>query len=195
MDSKSIKELEILHEVSKNEHINQRNLSKKLGMAAGLVNLYMKRLARKGYIKISGMNPRRLKYLVTPRGITEKTRLTYEFALISYKYFKDATDDIRKKLGDLAEDGQSSVLVYGTGEPAELCLQLIREFDIQVIGVVDDRTDSKKFSGYPVIPMELLRNLNFDRIILADIDAGEEVEALLAEHGIGPDKLCRILEI
>jgi len=195
MDSKSIKELEILHEVSKNEHINQRNLSKKLGMAAGLVNLYMKRLARKGYIKISGMNPRRLKYLVTPRGITEKTRLTYEFALISYKYFKDATDDIRKKLGDLAEDGQSSVLVYGTGEPAELCLQLIREFDIQVIGVVDDRTDSKKFSGYPVIPMELLRNLNFDRIILADIDAGEEVETLLAEHGIGPDKLCRILEI
>ncbi len=87
MDQKSIKELEILHEISISEHVNQRHLSKKLGMAAGLVNLYMRRLAHKGYIKVSGINPRRLRYLITPRGIAEKTRLTYEFALMSYKYF------------------------------------------------------------------------------------------------------------
>ncbi|MBW2638336.1 MAG: winged helix-turn-helix transcriptional regulator [Deltaproteobacteria bacterium] len=97
MDTKSIKELGILHEVSTSEHVSQRYLSKKLGMTSGLVNLYIKRLARKGYIKITGMNRRRLKYFLTPSGIAQKTRLTYEFAMISYKYLKNPNGGIKVK--------------------------------------------------------------------------------------------------
>ncbi len=195
MDTKSIKELKILHEVSKNEHINQRHLSKKLGMAAGLVNIYLKRLAHKGYIKVSGIKPRRLKYLVTPKGIAEKSRLTYEFALISYKYFKSATDDIRKKFGELEAAGQTDIVVYGTEELAELCLQIIREFDLRVIGVVDDHAESAKFLGYPIIPAELLENLKFDKLIVAKMDSTDEIESLIAQLGIESDKICRMLEV
>lgn len=195
MDNKSIKELEILHEVSKNEHVNQRYLSKKLGMASGLVNLYIKRLARKGYIKITGMNPRRLKYLVTPRGIAEKTRLTYEFALISYKYFKGATDDIRKKLEELERAGQTHVVIFGTGELAEMCLLLIKEFDLQIVAVVGNPSDSSRFMGYPVVPKDLLRNLRFDKLLVAEIDADDKVNSLVSEMSIEPEKVCRLLEI
>ena len=184
MDRKSIKELEILHEVSKSEHVNQRHLSKKLGMAAGLVNLYMRRLAHKGYIKVSGINPRRLRYLITPRGITEKTRLTYEFALISYKYFKSATDDIKKKLSDMEKLGQVNVVVYGTGEMAEMCLLLIKEFDMKVVAVVDDDTESNRFLGYPVVPRDVLHNLKFDKIIVARMDGREEVKSQLGSAGV-----------
>jgi DNA-binding transcriptional regulator LsrR (DeoR family) len=195
MDPKAIKELEILHEVSINEHINQRHLSKKLGMAAGLVNMYLKRLAHKGFIKVSGIKPRRLKYLVTPKGIAEKSRLTYEFALISYKYYKSATDDIRKTLDQLEAAGQRDVVVYGTEELAELCLQIIKEFDLQVIGVVDDQVENTKFLGYPVIPAELLKNLKFDRLIVAKMDSAAEIESLVAEMGIESDKICKALEV
>lgn len=195
MDQKSIKELEILHEVSKSEHVNQRHLSKKLGMAAGLVNLYMRRLAHKGYIKVSGINPRRLRYLITPRGITEKTRLTYEFALISYKYFKSATDDIKKKLSDMEKLGQVNVVVYGTGEMAEMCLLLIKEFNLKVVAVVDDDTESNRFLGYPVVPRDVLHNLKFDKLIVAKIDAQGEVNALVKEIGIDEEKVCRLLDV
>lgn len=194
MDPKSIKELEILHEVSKSEHVNQRYLSKKLGMASGLVNLYIKRLAHKGYIKVSGMQRRRLKYLLTPRGISEKTRLTYEFALISYKYFKNATDDIRKKLAELEKAGQTNVVVYGTGELAEMCLLLIKEFDFRVVAVLDDHADSNRFLGYPVVPKDVLRSLRFDKIIIAKIDGHEEVNSLLREAGIESEAVCWLLD-
>jgi hypothetical protein len=195
MDQKSIKELEILHEVSISEHVNQRHLSKKLGMAAGLVNLYMRRLTHKGYIKISGINPRRLKYLITPRGIAEKTRLTYEFALISYKYFKSATDDIKNKLSEMEGLGQVNIVVYGTGEMAEMCLLLIKEFNMNVIAVVDDHMESNRFLGYPVVPRDVLGNLKFDKLVIAKIDAQDEVNALINEVGIGADKVCCLLEV
>lgn len=195
MDQKSIKELEILHEVSKSEHVNQRHLSKKLGMAAGLVNLYMRRLARKGYIKISGIKPRRLKYLVTPKGIAEKTRLTYEFALISYKYFKSATDDIKQKIQQLEEAGLNDVVVYGTGELAELSLLLLKEFDINMIAFVDDDSEIKNFLEYPVVPRAVLSNLRFDRILIAQLDGHEEVKALLDEVGVGEERRCWLLDV
>jgi hypothetical protein len=195
MDPKSIKELELLHEISVSEHVNQRHLSKKLGMAAGLVNLYMRRLARKGYIKISGIKPRRLKYLVTPRGIAEKTRLTYEFALISYKYFKSATDDLKLKLSRLEQAGEKEIIIYGTGELCELCLLLLKEFDeLTVVAVVDDNSETKRFMEHPVVPRDVLRNLRFDRIIIAHLDGHDEVKAQLAEVGVPPEKLCWLLE-
>ena len=195
MDTKSIKELGILHEVSTSEHVSQRYLSKKLGMTSGLVNLYIKRLAHKGYIKITGMNRRRLKYFLTPSGIAQKTRLTYEFAMISYKYLKNATDDIRKKLGEIEEVDPTSAVVYGAGELADLCLLLIKEFNIQVVAVVDDHADSKRFLGYPVVPHDLLQSLEFDKMIIATVDTHGEVMSLINEVGIEEAKICWLLEV
>jgi DNA-binding Lrp family transcriptional regulator len=195
MDQKSIKELEILHEVSISEHLNQRHLSKKLGMAAGLVNLYMRRLARKGYIKISGIKPRRLKYLVTPQGIAEKTRLTYEFALISYKYFKTATDDIKQRIQRLEQAGEKNVVIYGLGELTELCLLLLKEFDMTVVAIIDDDSETGRFLDYPVVPRSMLRNLRFDKIIIAQLDGHDRVRTLLDEAGVGQDKQCWLLDV
>jgi predicted transcriptional regulator len=189
MDIKSVKDLQILHEVSRSEHVNQRYLSKKLGMSSGLVNLYIKRLAHKGYIKIKGTNPRRLKYLITPRGITEKTRLTYEFAVTSYKYFKSATDEIKKKLRKLEQAG-----VYGTGELAEMCLLLVKEFDIQVVAVVDDHAESSRFHGFPVVPRDVLRNLKFDKFIVAKMEGAEEVAFLAKDALVEEGKILWILD-
>ena len=195
MDTKSIKDLQILHEVSRSEHVNQRYLSKKLGMSSGLVNLYVRRLAHKGHIKIKGANRRRLKYLITPRGIAEKTKLTYEFALASYKYFKSTTDEIKKKFGQMEEAGHTSVVVYGTGELAEMCLLLIKEFNIHVIAVVDDHAESNRFLDYPVVPRDVLRNLKFDKMIVAKMDEPDEVNSLVKEAGIEEEKVCWILDV
>jgi len=195
MDLKSIRDLEILQEFSENEQINQRHLSKKLAMSTGLVHLYIKRLVQKGYIKVTGIKPRRLKYLLTPRGIAEKTKLTYEFTLISYKYFKRASDDIREKLGEVARNSQSSVVVYGAGELAELCLLILGELDVEIVAVIDDNGEINRFCGHPVVPREIVGNLRFDKMIVAQIDGREEVESLMEEAGIDEEKSCWLLDV
>src|SRR5438093_7239208 len=77
------RELEILTAIEEGVPLTQRALAQRLGVALGLTNLYLKRLAKKGYIKIAEFRKKpaarkRLRYVLTPTGIREKTRLTYE---------------------------------------------------------------------------------------------------------------------
>lgn len=71
------KTLQILNALSDNIAVTQRDLSSGLGIALGLVNSYIKNLIRKGYITVKSIPPRRYAYYLTPKGFSEKTRLTY----------------------------------------------------------------------------------------------------------------------
>ena len=77
MDLQGQRDLLLLSELDRDGGATQRILATKLGVALGLTNLYLKRLARKGYIKITTIPRNRIRYLLTPQGVTEKSRLTY----------------------------------------------------------------------------------------------------------------------
>src|ERR671925_2227648 len=92
------RDLEILTAIGEGTPLTQRALAQRLGVALGLTNLYLKRLATKGYIKITEF-PRkpaarkRLRYLLTAKGLAEKTRLTAEFmgrSLLMYRQARGA---------------------------------------------------------------------------------------------------------
>ena len=52
MEKESQRQLTILTEIAEGHHITQRAIADKMGVALGLVNLYLKMLIRKGYIKV-----------------------------------------------------------------------------------------------------------------------------------------------
>ena len=79
MDLEAHRDLQLLEAVEQDARVTQRTLANKLGIALGLTNLYLKRLVRKGYIKCVNVQSNRITYLITPSGIVEKARLTYEF--------------------------------------------------------------------------------------------------------------------
>src|SRR5437016_14482533 len=83
MERSAERELEILRAIGEGAPLTQRALAERLGVALGLTNLYLKRLAKKGYIKIAEFPKKpaarkRLRYVLTPTGIREKTRLRSE---------------------------------------------------------------------------------------------------------------------
>ncbi len=92
------------------ETISQRELSQRLGIALGLVNSYLKRLIRKGYIKVTTLPRNRLKYLLTPRGVAEKARLTYEYAYFSYRLYRATRQRCRELMTRLAQEGNREVV-------------------------------------------------------------------------------------
>lgn len=69
MNFQGQRDLLLLSEVERDGAVTQRSLSTKLGVALGLTNLYLKRLARKGYIKITTIPSHRARYLLTPQGL------------------------------------------------------------------------------------------------------------------------------
>jgi len=78
-------EYQILDHLDKNQDTSQRIIAKKTGLSVGTVNLLIKKMVRKGLIKIERLNAKSLRYIITPQGIKEKTRLTYRYIKISYQ--------------------------------------------------------------------------------------------------------------
>jgi len=84
MDHKDIRTLKLLEEIEENHVQSQRELAKKLNISLGLVNSFIKRLAHKGFFKITTIPKNRVKYILTPEGAVEKTRLAYKYIQHSY---------------------------------------------------------------------------------------------------------------
>lgn len=105
MNKKDIR-LDLLRKIELNPQFTQRELSEEMGVSLGKVNYCLKKLAEKGLIKITNFkrNPNKVvyAYLLTPKGIDEKARLTYSFLKIKMKEYEILKDEIAR----LKEDAQ-----------------------------------------------------------------------------------------
>src|SRR5215510_3596274 len=152
MELESRRDLQLLEALEQESTITQRTLASRLGMALGLTNLYLKRLIRKGYVKCVTVSPNRLVYSLTPKGVTRKARLTYEFMKYSLDFYRDARQHLRQSLR-LAVPRQRRVAIYGTGDAAELVFLLLREMGLELTAVFAPEAD-KPFLGLPVQAIE-----------------------------------------
>lgn len=169
MDLQGQRDLVLLTELERNGSVTQRSLSTKLGVALGLTNLYLKRLARKGYIKVTTIPSSRIRYLLTPQGIAEKSRLTYLYMQYSLSHYRDMRAMLRQTLTHAAADGIKRIVVFGTGELAELAYLSLREMNLTLVGFVDEGA-TDHFLSYPVWRPDALEGWEFDAILLADLE-------------------------
>ena len=104
-------ELEILKSVEEDSKITQRELAKRTGLSLGSVNVLLKRLINKGLVKMEHINPRTIKYILTPKGMIEKARLTYKYIVSSYNHIAN----IENKLLDILdrEKDTRKIILYG----------------------------------------------------------------------------------
>ena len=91
----------VLREVGKKPGTSQRELSKNLGLSLGKINYCIKALRDKGLIKISNFskNPNKLNYvyILTPKGVASKTRLTIDFMKRKMKEYEELKKELNTK--------------------------------------------------------------------------------------------------
>src|SRR5438445_7377496 len=119
MNIENRRDLKPLEAVEQDSRVTQRSLATKLGIALGLTNIYLKRLVRKGYVKCVNVQSNRITYLLTPTGIAEKLRLTYEFMDYSLHLYGEVRQHLRAVIRECAAAGRR-VAIFGRGEAAEL---------------------------------------------------------------------------
>jgi len=196
MERQVERDLEILTAIEEGEPLTQRALAKRLGVALGLTNLYLKRLARKGCIKIVEF-PRkpaarkRLRYLLTPRGMAEKTRLTYEHMAYSLALYRRARARLRESLGRLPESGAKRIALCGVGEAAELAYLTLKELGLEPTGVFGPATDGR-FLGFPVRALADLAADEFDAVIVASFERPERALLDLARRGVSAERVLTL---
>jgi len=103
MNQKDIR-LDLLRKIEKNPQYSQRELAKEMGVSLGKVNYCMKKLIEKGWIKLINFsrssNKLGYSYLLTAKGIEEKSRLTFSFLkrkIIEYEILKVEIDNLKKE--------------------------------------------------------------------------------------------------
>ena len=167
-----------------------------MGVALGLTNLYLKRLAKKGYIKIIDFPRRpaarkRLRYLLTPKGLAEKSHLTYEHMAYSLSLYRRARQTLRESLTLLPEDGMKRIALYGTGEAAELAYLTLKELGLEPVGVFS-RDGAEAFLGFSVRRLAEIPGEEIDGVVVATFEPPEGHVAELLAIGVPPEKLLTL---
>ena len=99
MNNKDIR-LDLLHKLESNPEYTQRDLSRVMGVSLGKINYCMKKLTEKGLIKLTNFSHSSNKlgymYLLTPKGIEQKAKLTISFLKIKLEEFEILKEEIDK---------------------------------------------------------------------------------------------------
>ena len=90
---------EILRKIVKDPSSTQRDLANELNLSLGKVNYCIKALKNKGLIKINNFkkNPNKINYIyvLTPKGIKQKTKLTIDFMNRKMKEYEDLKKELK----------------------------------------------------------------------------------------------------
>ena len=90
----------IMREIQKDPETSQRDLAQQLGFSLGKLNYCLKALQQKGLVKINNFqkNTNKLNYIyvLTPEGISEKTKLTLNFMKRKFKEYEELERELKK---------------------------------------------------------------------------------------------------
>jgi len=191
VNAEAKRDLQALEAIAQDERITQRRLATELGIALGLTNLYLKRLVHKGYVKCINLQSNRIRYLITPTGLAEKTRLTYEFVEYSMSLYGNVRQHLRRVLAPLASGERKRVAIYGCGEAAELAYISILELGLDLVAVFD-KNPNGTFLGRPVLNVRDQHATPFDVLVAATFEAPQPAREWLLELGVRPEALVTL---
>ncbi len=94
-------DLNILRDIHSNPNVSQRDLSKKIGLSLGKLNYCLKALKEKGLIKFSNFkknkNKQKYLYILTPKGVSHKTKLALNFMKLKMKEYEELKQEVEQK--------------------------------------------------------------------------------------------------
>lgn len=122
------RELQILEQIESNPDSTQAILAEALGVAVGTVNFAVKRLIKKGYIRVKQLERRRLKYIITPAGLALRTKLAMDSLQYSMRLYRETRERAKQLIAQAKRAGATALAIQGDGELADVvrltCLEM-----------------------------------------------------------------------
>jgi DNA-binding MarR family transcriptional regulator len=163
--------LSLLESVERDGAQTQRRLATDLGIALGLVNIYLKRCVRKGLVKIREAPARRYVYYLTPQGLAEKSRLTVDYLFYSFDFFRRARADCALIVSQIKANSWSRTVLLGNSDLAEIAAMRAIESGLKIVAVVDATASVDSTVGIPVVGSFDEVEGGFDCVIVTDLRA------------------------
>ena len=145
--------MELLDAIERGGDISQRSLASQMGVALGLANLYLKRCAKKGLVKISEAPANRYFYYLTPKGFAEKSRLTAQFLSSSLTFYRQSAESLNDLYRECQVKGWHTLLLCGVSDLTEIALLRVNETGLKILGVYEPDVTTREFHefhGHPI---------------------------------------------
>jgi DNA-binding MarR family transcriptional regulator len=120
MDDIKQHEYDLLNEIGQDSLVTQANLSDRLGIAVGSVNWYIKRLISRGWVKVSHLDRTRLKYDLTPEGVSVLTQRALQYMKNSLSIYRELRKEARNLVLELKNEGIEGVYLEGEDERMDI---------------------------------------------------------------------------
>jgi DNA-binding MarR family transcriptional regulator len=189
----------ILQAVEAGQGVSQRSLAQNLGVALGLTNVLLRRLAGHGLIEIVKVRPNRVRYVITPAGVAEYARMTRVYLDYSIRFYAEARERLQQSLARLSAEWPSTdgadkaIVFFGAGEVAEIGYVCLQQTDLRLVGVADDEI-RRPFFGVPVRSTALLcrghlGDIPYGGVVVMSLRDIESTRARLEQLGCAPDRI------
>jgi DNA-binding Lrp family transcriptional regulator len=189
--SGEMRDLRLLEELERNPVISQRKLSHKFNIALGVTNACLRRMARKGWIRIRDLNPRKIGYYLTPKGVLEKTRLTFNLVSFRVQHYAELKKIIGNRLLEMQNEGLKRLVFYGISDEMEVAYITLQGVNLKLVGIVED--DEKMIPqiifGFEIEPMSRVQELKPDAILITTLTEYEKKRERLKKI-YGSNSIC-----
>jgi DNA-binding MarR family transcriptional regulator len=188
------KEYMILDLIEKNKDITQREIASKLGISVSMVNMFLERLQTDLLLIKKKQTSKIVDYVITNKGIDRKKVLNIGYLKNAQELYQLAKINIEVFLTQLELIGYKNILLYGSGEVAEILLNSIN-FDnnnnINIVGVIDDDSTKvgKKINNSLIIALSDIVKVNYDAILISSYTNHTKMLNKLKERQIDDTKI------
>jgi DNA-binding Lrp family transcriptional regulator len=189
--SDEMRDLRLLEELERNPIVSQRELSHKFGIALWVTNACLRRMARKGLIRIRDLNPRKIGYYLTPKGFVEKTRLTIHLISFRVQHYSELKKVIANRLLEMQRDGRQRVVFYGVSDEMEVAYITLQGVNLKLVGIVEDdeKIIPRIIFGYEIEPVSRIQELKPDGILITSLTENEPKRDRL-KRIFGQNSIC-----
>lgn len=147
--SENHRDRNILEKIEQNPDETQASLANQLGVAVGTINWHLKRLITKGYVKVKRAERKKLRYIITPEGITLRARLTVDYIQTSFQLYRLVRQRVIDALKKLQHSGVKCVRLAGEGDVADICRLTCVERGVEV--VKDGKVPLLRIQGLKIV--------------------------------------------
>lgn len=126
-------EYDLLNEIAQDSLVTQASLAQHLGIAVGSVNWYIKRLIKRGWVKVTHLDRTRLQYDLTPEGMSVFTERAVQYARDSLKVYRSYRKKAREIVTELDDRGISQVALQGEDETMDILRLTCVEVGIEIV--------------------------------------------------------------
>ena len=192
MTPQDIRTLKLLEAIETDDGPSQRDLARRLDVSLGLVNAFIRRLARKGYFKVTHIPRQRARYILTPKGALEKTRLTCEYIAYSVSFYREARQRMRRLFKGLQKRGMRRVILFGVSELAEIAYISMQEVGIRLEAIVDCQPPVRTWMGFDVRTPDQMNWSGGTPVLITAAGSDAEGVARLAAFGVEAGRILRL---